>query len=577
MIADGLPPGGDGTDRSGPYEKTGLRGERLKSVTAALPGPRGGAPASMLCINLDVSHLDAALRIAVRLRLAAAAAAGIAVRADWREQIQTVVFVGCATPAEPRSSPVSRSAHCPGRTPRRRGLFEARRGRPCRALLGVARTSFYNYLRAAGLARVRRSSRHERAAAVRLERFFSTREFTARQHMTASDAESLSCRICWRWPRRPTRGVRDPVAGLHGDLGRSGSARGDRRDLLRARPGGYPVLCRRGGGDLRRAHTLLGPDDPRHRAHAHLSVPGDHRRVVCAVSGRRAGCGRRWSLDIDAATRAIRPNTRLVVIQLPNNPTGRSWRDRSMALVTLSAQGDLAVRRRGLPSRWVRRGPSIFRRSLTSMSVDFARRAVESLWIARTSYRLAGLRRTGPCCKRFEQAKHYLSICNSGPSERLRDRVGARHALLARNCACQPQSRAPRGFLRRASGPVRLASTRQGLRRFPALPRRRGRRGFCQQDAGEAGVLLLPASSFDRSTGRPRKTRFRIGFGRDGLQTGLAAFASSWIGLVLDCALVRARSSDETARQSKGVAILLRAAQLTGATSSPNVSVSRVS
>jgi predicted transcriptional regulator YheO len=145
-------PGGEGDGPVwGPYEKTGPRGERLKSVTAALPGPEGGAPTSLLCINLDVSHLDAALRVLSAFVSPPQPQPVSLFRADWREQIQTVLFDwlrdagGASVRSLSRDQRTALVGHLDAR-----GLFEARGAADhAAALLGVARTSFYNYLRAA--------------------------------------------------------------------------------------------------------------------------------------------------------------------------------------------------------------------------------------------------------------------------------------------------------------------------------------------------------------------------------------------------------------------------------------------
>src|SRR6185437_14175348 len=72
----------------GPYEKTGPGGAHLKSVTAVLPGV-AGSPAGLLCINLDVSHLEkAAALLAAFVTPAAQEQPPALFRRDWREAAQ---------------------------------------------------------------------------------------------------------------------------------------------------------------------------------------------------------------------------------------------------------------------------------------------------------------------------------------------------------------------------------------------------------------------------------------------------------------------------------------------------------
>jgi D-arginine utilization repressor len=134
----------------GPYEKTGPRGERLKSVSAVLPDSKGGGGFALLCINLDVSRLDDAQKLLAAFVGARQAQPASLFRADWREYIQTALHgwlreCGASITSLTRDERVALVRHLDGQ-----GLFEARGAADHAAsLLGVARTSFYNYLRAA--------------------------------------------------------------------------------------------------------------------------------------------------------------------------------------------------------------------------------------------------------------------------------------------------------------------------------------------------------------------------------------------------------------------------------------------
>lgn len=133
----------------GPYAKTGPRGERLKSVTAVLRG-HDETPIGLLCVNLDVSRLDEASRILAMLVATQEEPPPMLFGRDWREQMQT------ALDAWLRDAGLNRSAL--KRNDRialigaldQQGLFETRHAADHAAeLLGISRTSLYNYLRAA--------------------------------------------------------------------------------------------------------------------------------------------------------------------------------------------------------------------------------------------------------------------------------------------------------------------------------------------------------------------------------------------------------------------------------------------
>ena len=125
----------------------------------------------------------------------------------------------------------------------------------------------------------------------------------------------------------------------------------------------------------------------------------------------------------------------------------------------------------------------------------------------------------------MERMKHYLSICNSGPSERLAlIALKSRDKIFARNCAIVDQN-LPKweAFFNRQPD---LFEWRRPDGSCMAFPRYKGAEGvetFCQRLVEEAGVLLLPGSIYRSGLGDTPQGHFRIGFGREGLDEGLAA------------------------------------------------------
>lgn len=365
-----------------------------------------------------------------------------------------------------------------------------------------------------------------------LEVHFSKWEFSARYHMTASDVESMRL--------SELLALADP----------------DEREAFESLWLGYTETF--GAPDLREAiaetYTGLGADEiicfsgaeeGLYSAMRVIMAPDAHAVVVTpnyqaaetvplsigAVTGVPLEPERGWALDIERVAAAIRPNTRLVSINFPNNPTGKVLeRDRFDALVEL-------CRKRGLwlfsdeVYRGLERDPAI---RLPQVAEVYERGL--SLNVMSKAYGLPGLRIGWIACRdrqmlhRLERYKHYLSICNSAPSERL-----ARIALMARTTILD----AVRG---------RLARNRDRLDSFfaehpdlfdwqpsdggcVAFPRYLGQDGveqFCERLVTEAGVLLLPASLYRSDIGPVPDDRFRIGFGRADMDDGLSAM-TRWL------------------------------------------------
>ena len=145
LVEDELDQAGEG-GVYGPYEKTGEDGRRLKSVTAVLKDDFGQA-VGLLCINMDVSHFDAAAKLLAAFTGAIAPRPPSLFAGDWREEINTALHDwlrtrGLALTAMRKGDRVALVAELD-----RRGLFQTRNAVDHLAgLMGASRASIYNYL-----------------------------------------------------------------------------------------------------------------------------------------------------------------------------------------------------------------------------------------------------------------------------------------------------------------------------------------------------------------------------------------------------------------------------------------------
>ena len=362
----------------------------------------------------------------------------------------------------------------------------------------------------------------------RLESHFSKWEFAARFNLTASDAETLSLAELLALASSEDRaGFEEMSLGYTQTFGAP-----DLRAAIAStyeRRAAEDILCFAGAeeGLYAAMQVLLGPGD-----HAIVVTPNYQAAEtvplsLCAVSGVPLGTRDNWSLDIDRVAAAIRPQTKLVSINFPHNPTGKILeRARFDALVDL-------CRRHGL---WLF-SDEVYRPLGPEGAVhlpqvaDVYERGI-SLGVMSKAYGLAGLRIGWLACadrdflQRCERFKHYLSICNAGPSERLAlIALKAREKILARN---------------RAIVSANLIHLDAFFAAYPSLfewvrpdggcvgyPRYLGKESvdiFAQRLVEEAGVLVLPSGIYRSALGPTPTDRFRIGFGRKGLEQGFAAF-----------------------------------------------------
>ncbi|MBI3884539.1 MAG: aminotransferase class I/II-fold pyridoxal phosphate-dependent enzyme, partial [Opitutae bacterium] len=361
----------------------------------------------------------------------------------------------------------------------------------------------------------------------KLEAFFSVWEFKARHHLTASDAQSLTVGelLALAAPRDREAFEQTPLTYTEtwgaSDLRTEIAATYDSLDAAHilgfagAEEGLYTAM-----------HALLGPAD-----HAIVLTPNYQSAEsiplsLCAVTGVPLDPDDHWSLDLDRLRAALRPNTKLVSVNFPHNPTGKILEpEKFSALVGL-------CRERGLwlfsdeVYRLIEHAPA---RRLPQ-AADLYERGI-SLNVLSKAYGLPGLRVGWIACRdqallqKMERIKHYLSICNSAPSERLAViALRAREKILRRN---------------RDLATRNLAALDQFFGEFPALfdwrrpdggvvayPRYLGADGveeFTRRLVEESGVLLLPASIYQSALGPTPTDHFRIGFVRANLDAGLAA------------------------------------------------------
>jgi aspartate/methionine/tyrosine aminotransferase len=352
----------------------------------------------------------------------------------------------------------------------------------------------------------------------RLETYFSRWEFAARYNLAASDAQSMSL---------------SELLAMGDDADREAF---DTLHLGYTQTYGAPAL-RDAIASLyseRTADDLLcfaGAEEGIYIAMRVLLEPGDHAIVItpnyqsaetvplasCEVTGVALDPNDDWSLDIDAVAAAIRPNTRVISINFPHNPTGKILeRDRFDALVSL-------CRRHGiwLFSDEVYRllGPSGAQH--LPNAADVYERGI-SLGVMSKAYGLPGLRIGWIACadrsllQRTERYKHYVSICNSGPSEQLAlialkagDRILARNrTLIDDNLALMD------AFFARWEDRFEWRRPDGGCIAYPKYLGDEGVDAFAAKLVEEAGVLLLPAQNYRSALSETPDDRFRIGFGR---------------------------------------------------------------
>jgi aspartate/methionine/tyrosine aminotransferase len=277
------------------------------------------------------------------------------------------------------------------------------------------------------------------------------------------------------------------------------------------------------------ANVLLGPGD-----HAVVTWPGYQslyevaRATGAEVTLHELREADGWGLDVERLLDALRPTTRVVIVNAPHNPTGMlptpgEWQ-------TLGAA--LAARGIRLVADEVYRHLEHDGRETLQAGADLAPTFV-SIGVMSKSFALAGLRigwvasRDRALLARAAAFKDYTTICNAAPSEilalialRARERVLARsRAIVGANLAAFD------AFLAARPGFATWVRPKGGSTGFPRLADKLAARTDIDRFAAELveakGVLLLPGSAFGHSG-----NHFRIGLGRTNLPAALEALGA---------------------------------------------------
>jgi aspartate/methionine/tyrosine aminotransferase len=355
----------------------------------------------------------------------------------------------------------------------------------------------------------------------KLERFFGLYEFSVKYLLSSSDCEALN------------------LAEMLEMASPESLALWQNLKLGYTESPGHPMLR----SEISRGYTNIGPEDmlvavPEEAIFVAMNVllrSGDH---VVALSptyqslyelARSSGCHlslwelekgpQGWQLDLNKLEDLITAETRLLVINFPNNPTGFQPSRQQFADILALAQKHGVYVFSDEMYRLLELDPAL---RLPSVS-DVYERGVALSGLSK-SFALPGLRvgwltsPQGELIKDCLEFKDYTTICNSAPSEILAiialqntGRIVARNLeIITGNAAIAQQ------FFQRHSDLVEWIAPQAGSIAFPRWLGSGSSELFCQSVLDEQGVMIVAGSIFDYPG-----AHFRIGLGRKNFSEGL--------------------------------------------------------
>ena len=368
-------------------------------------------------------------------------------------------------------------------------------------------------------------------APFRLENFYADWEFNAKYNVSASDAETMSVSELLGYANDEDRKAWEELTlgyrPVEGD-GRLRELIAQTYDTLEA----DDILCFAGAeeGIWCAMHALLTSSD-----HAIVTTPNYQSwesipLSITTVTGVRLREEHGWAIDLDELEHALRPQTKLIAVNFPNNPTG-AVADRATfdTIIRIAAERDLYLFSDEV-YRGVERDPS----QRLPQAADLYERGI-SLGVMSKAYGMPGLRIGWIACRdrdllaEMGQLKHYLSICNAGPSEILaRIALNARERVLARTTSIVVNNLEQlRTFFGARRDLFSWHEPRGGCVGFPKYLGADGVEAFCRRLLKEHGILLAPGSLFRSELQPVPSDHFRIGFGRRSIERTLPVLTAA--------------------------------------------------
>lgn len=356
-----------------------------------------------------------------------------------------------------------------------------------------------------------------------LERYFAKHEFSAQYLLSSSDCESLKLPELLAMASPKMRAVWDTLSLGYTESAGHSLLREEAAEIYNGLDAENLLISAPEEAIFLFMHALLEAGD-----HVVVTAPGYQslyeiaRSIGCQVSTWEPVEDENWFFDTRALVNLIRPETKLVVVNFPHNPTGfiPSQKDFNGLIDLLREMGIYLFSDEMYRFLEVEKGATLTSAceayenafSLFGMSKTLGMPGVRIGWIATQKKEILG---------KMLKLKDYTTICNSAPSEILsiialqnRERIIAVHnARLKRNIALLDD------FMGRYTHLFKLNMPRGGSICFPRMLKGESTLDFADQLVEEAGIMIAPSYVFDYGN-----QHFRIGFGRENFGEVLAKF-----------------------------------------------------
>jgi aspartate/methionine/tyrosine aminotransferase len=362
----------------------------------------------------------------------------------------------------------------------------------------------------------------------RIEQFFGKYEFTAKYLLSSSDAESRTIQELLDLEPGAHERFLEHWCGYTESLGAPSLRQAIAAIYKQIKSDDVLVLAAAEEGIFVLYHALAGAGD-----HLIVETPCYEsglevaRSTGAEISEWRRNYENGWAHDLAALEKLIRPNTKIIYINTPHNPTGLLMpAGVFQQVIALAAKRGIIVF-----SDEVYRESEHDPATRLPAACDVYKRAV-SLGSMSKTYGLPGLRlgwlvtRDANIVQRCLEFKYYTTICSSAPSEFL-TALALRHrgVLMSRTLEIVHRNLTLLdSFIQTRSALFEWTRPNASTIGFVRFKLHGDVSAFCEQVVHDSGVLLLPGSVYDQ----PGHIRF--GYGRKNMPEALGQ-----LGAYLDC------------------------------------------
>jgi len=357
----------------------------------------------------------------------------------------------------------------------------------------------------------------------KLERYFAKYEFSVKYLLSSSDCDGLS--------QNEVLEMADPET----------KALWDNLKLGYTEPQGLPLLRQEVGQLYKGINSddvlIVAPEEGIFVTLNTILEKGDH--IICTFPGYQSlyeiaegiGCEvtkwqpdeeKGWRFDPDFLVKNIKPNTKLIVLNFPHNPTGYlPSKEDFERIIEIAKEHNLYIFSDEM-YHFLELNPE----DRLPSACEVYSKAIILFGMSKT-FGLAGLRigwvvtKDKDLHQKMAIFKDYTTICSSAPSEilalialRARDKIIQKHlGRINRNLKLLDE------FLNKYSNLFSWVRPKAGTIAFPRLNLSQNSYDFCETVVKEAGIMVLPSTVYDYDD-----KHFRLGFGREDMPEALKQF-----------------------------------------------------